>query len=94
VQDDLVRSGPAPEANGLRDLFGAARDGGGAVPAHRREPPGRVRAGHREQVEDDLVGAGPAGGGARRVEQAAGLTQLVRGGRRGVEDGAVGVTPA
>jgi hypothetical protein len=94
VQDDLVRSGPAPEADGLRHLFRAAGDGRGAVPAHRRQPPGRVRAGDREQVEDDLVRAGAARGGARRVEHAAGAAQFAGGGGRGVEDGAVGVLAA
>jgi hypothetical protein len=89
VEHDFVRPGGRPGADGVRDRVGVACDGGGALPPHRREPSRRVRAGHRQQVEDDGVRAAAAGGGAGLVDDLAGAAQPVRGGGR-VQDRAVG----
>jgi len=71
VEHDLVHPGRRPEADGFRDRVGITRDGGGAGPPHRLEPPRRVRAGHGQQVEDHRVRAGPAGGGVGLVDHPA-----------------------
>jgi hypothetical protein len=89
VEHDLVRPGRRPGADGVRDRVRVAGDGGGALAVHGGQPPRRVRAGHRHQVEDDGVRARPAGGSLGLCDGLAGAAQLVRGGGR-VEDGAVG----
>jgi hypothetical protein len=71
VEHDLVRPGRRPEADGFRDRVRITRDGGGAGPPHRLEPPRRVRAGHGQQVEDHRVRAGPAGRRAGLVDRPA-----------------------
>jgi len=81
VEDDLVRAGLRPEPDRFRDRRRVPRDGGGAGPPRRREPPRRVRSRHGQQVEDDRVRAGPPGRGAGLVDHLAGGVQLVRGGR-------------
>jgi hypothetical protein len=88
VEHDLVRPGRRPGADSVRDRAGVAGDGGGALPPHRREPWRRVRAGHRQQVENDRVRAAATSGGP-------GLDDLPRSahpvdGAARVQDGAVG----
>ncbi len=81
MEYDLVRSGLRPEADRVRDRAGVARDRGGARPSQRLEPPRRVRAGHRQQVQDDRVRAVAAGGGASLVDDPPGAAHLVHGAR-------------
>jgi hypothetical protein len=81
VEHDLVRSGLRPEADRVRDRAGVARDRGGARPPQRLEPPRRVLAGHRQQVEHDRVRAAAAGGGAGLVDDLPGAAHLVHGAR-------------
>jgi hypothetical protein len=79
VEDDLVRSGRRPEADGLGDRAGVARDGRAACPPHRLQPPRRVRAGDRQQVEHDRVRAAAASGGPGLVDDLPGAADPVHG---------------
>jgi len=89
VEHDLIRPGRRPETDGLRDRAGVPRDGGSAGPPHRLQPPRRVRAGHRQQVEDDRMRAGAADVGPGLVNDLPGGAHLLDGAAR-VQDGAVG----